>query len=147
MSLRRHIAALSTIPLVAVGVLALSPSTPAGAKTKITTVKAIETDFHIALSKKTFAPGTYLFEAENKSQTTHALEITGPGLKHAETKDIPPGKSAKLKVTFKKGKYDIFCPIPGHKMLGMNVNLVVATGKGASTTSATSKPSSGGYGY
>lgn len=147
MSLRRYIATLSTIPLVTVGVLALSPSTPAGAKTKITTVKAVETDFHIALSKKTFAPGTYIFEAENKAQTTHALEITGPGLKHAETKDISPGKSAKLKVTFKKGKYDIFCPIPGHKMLGMNVNLVVATGKAATSTSATSKPSSGGYGY
>ncbi len=50
-------------------------------------------------------------------------------------------------MTFKKGAYDIFCPIPGHKMLGMNVNIVVG---GAATTSSggtTTTSHSGGYGY
>ena len=42
------------------------------------------------------------------------------------TKDIQPGQSAKLTVTFKKGAYDIYCPIPGHKALGMNVNITSA---------------------
>ena len=41
------------------------------------------------------------------------------------TKDIDPGQSATLAVTLKKGAYDIFCPIPGHKALGMNVNISV----------------------
>jgi uncharacterized cupredoxin-like copper-binding protein len=122
---------------------------PAGASTKTTTVKAVETDFHIALSKSSFSPGTYVFVAQNKGQTTHALEITGPGLKHAETKDISPGQSTQLKVTFKKGNYDVFCPVPGHKMLGMNVNLTVKSGGGTSTASKTSSSGggSGGYGY
>ena len=56
---------------------------------------------------------------------THALEITGPGLKNPSTKNLSPGQSAKLTVTFKKGAYDIFCPVPGHKALGMNVNITV----------------------
>ncbi len=56
---------------------------PAGASSQPTTVKAVETDFHIAFSKKTFAPGKYTFEAINKGHTTHALQITGPGLKNA----------------------------------------------------------------
>src|SRR5580693_6136366 len=49
---------------------------PASAATKVTTVKAVETDFHIALSKKSFKPGKYTFVAQNKGQTTHALMIT-----------------------------------------------------------------------
>ena len=49
--------------------------------------------------------------------------ITGPGIKMSMTKDIDPGQSATLAVTLKKGAYDIFCPIPGHKALGMNVNI------------------------
>jgi uncharacterized cupredoxin-like copper-binding protein len=101
------------------------PATAASAATSTTKVKAVETDFHIALSKSTFKPGKYVFDAENKGHTTHALMITGPGIKMSMTKDIDPGQSATLAVTLKKGAYDIFCPIPGHKALGMNVNISV----------------------
>ena len=87
--------------------------------------------------------------AQNKGQVTHSLEITGPGLSDAKAKNISPGHATKLTVTFKKGAYDIFCPIPGHKMMGMNVNIVVG---GAATTSSggggtTTTSHSGGYGY
>jgi uncharacterized cupredoxin-like copper-binding protein len=115
-------AAGATAGAIALGTLGTAP---VGATSRSTTVNAIETEFHIALSKKTFTPGTYTFDAINKGHVTHALQITGPGLKNAVTKDLSPGQSAKLTVTFKKGPYDIFCPIPGHKMLGMNVNIVV----------------------
>jgi uncharacterized cupredoxin-like copper-binding protein len=142
----------ATAGILAVGAVAAAP---AGASSQGTTVKAVETEFHIALSKKTFTPGKYTFEAINKGHTTHALEITGSGLKHAVTKDLSPGQSAKLTVTFKKGPYDIFCPIPGHKALGMNVNVVVvssgakssSTSSKGSTTTSSKGSSSGGYGY
>ncbi len=104
---------------------------PAAASSKPPLVKAIETDFHIALSKHSFTPGRYTFETENKGHVTHSLEITGPGLKRPHTKNLAPGQNAKLTVTFKSGTYDIFCPIPGHKALGMNVNLKV---RSAATT-------------
>jgi uncharacterized cupredoxin-like copper-binding protein len=134
----------ATTAIVGLGALAA----PAGASAKATTVKAVETDFHIALSKSSFSPGTYVFVAQNKGHTTHALEITGPGLKHAVTKDISPGQSTQLRVTLKKGTYDVFCPVPGHKMLGMNLNLSVKSGGGSSTTNTTAKSSSSsGYGY
>jgi uncharacterized cupredoxin-like copper-binding protein len=114
---------------------------PASATSKVTTVKAVETDFHVALSKTTFRPGKYTFLAQNKGRTTHALMISGPGIKMAMTHDIQPGQSTKLTVTLKKGAYDIDCPIPGHKALGMNVNIDVGavtapkknTGGGSST--------------
>jgi uncharacterized cupredoxin-like copper-binding protein len=113
---------------------------PASASTSTTTVKATETDFHIALSKTSFKSGKYVFDAVNKGQTTHALMITGPGIKMAMTKDIAPGQSATLAVTLKKGAYDIDCPIPGHKALGMNVNITV----GGATTTSSGSSSSGG---
>ena len=86
---------------------------------------------------KKFSPGAYTFVAQNKGQTTHALMVTGPGIKMAMTQDISPGQSAKLTVTLKKGAYDIDCPIPGHKQLGMNVNITV----GGASTSAKTKSS------
>jgi len=137
-------ATLGTLGVVGMVVAPL----PAGAKTsKPTAVKATETDFHIALSKSSYSPGKYTFTAVNKGQTTHALEITGPGVKNAVTKEISPGGSAKLTVTFKKGTYDVFCPVPGHKMLGMNVNLTVGSASAATTSGSTAAKSSGGYGY
>jgi plastocyanin len=136
--------ALLLLPLTAAGTLTIA--TPAGAA-KTTTVTAVETEFHIKLSKTSFKPGSYTFVAKNKGTITHALEITGPGLHNATTKDLSPGQSAKLKVTFKSGKYDIFCPVPGHKAMGMNVNVVVTSSGGKATTTGTTKSSSGGYGY
>jgi uncharacterized cupredoxin-like copper-binding protein len=151
MSLRRKVATLGLLPLSALGMTVLTSGAPAGASTKAITVKAIETNFHIALSVKHFKPGTYIFLTENKGQSTHALEITGPGLHDATTKLLSPGQNAKLKVTFKSGKYDVFCPVPGHKALGMNVNLVINSSGGSSSgggsTTATTKAASGGYGY
>jgi uncharacterized cupredoxin-like copper-binding protein len=122
---------------------------PASASTSATAVKATETDFHIALSKSSFKTGKYVFDAVNKGHTTHALMITGPGIKMAMTKDIQPGQSATLAVTLKKGTYDVFCPIPGHKALGMNLNINVggaATAASKSSGSGTSGGSTAGSG-
>jgi hypothetical protein len=52
-----------------------------------------------------------------------------------------------LRVVLKAGKYDVFCPVPGHKMLGMNVNIVVSGNHGSSGGSTTkSTTASGGSG-
>jgi uncharacterized cupredoxin-like copper-binding protein len=150
MRLHRRSPLLALLPLAALATVAVPGALagPAGASTKTVTVKAVETEFHIALSKKSFSPGKYTFVATNKGKDTHALEITGPGLKSPATPDINPGQSAKLTVTLKKGKYDVFCPVPGHKMLGMNVNLTVAAGGGTSSSSSgSSSAGSGGAGF
>jgi plastocyanin len=147
MSFRTKATKAAIIPVAALGILSIGTTGPAGASSKVTTVTAKETEFHIALSVKTFSPGKYVFVAENKGTITHALEITGPGLKNATTADLAPGKSAKLKVTLKKGKYDVFCPVPGHKAMGMNANISVGSAGTKLTSTATTKASSGGYGY
>jgi uncharacterized cupredoxin-like copper-binding protein len=155
-AIRRAVSRVASLPLAALAAASVATvaatvlsAAPASASTSTTSVKAIETDFHIALSKTSFKAGHYVFDAVNKGQTTHALMITGPGIKMAMTKDIQPGQSATLAVTLKKGAYDIFCPIPGHKALGMNVNINVggvatAGGSTAKTSGSGSSGSSGG---
>jgi plastocyanin len=132
-----QLAVTSAAALSLCGAATLAASAPAGASAKTTTVTAVETDFHIALSKKSFSPGAYIFIVKNKGQTTHALTITGPGVKNASTPNFLPGKSEKLKVTLKRGRYDFFCPVPGHKALGMNLNVTVGAGTSANTSGTT----------
>src|SRR5476649_2771401 len=64
------LALIPLMPLAALGTVAFTNGGPAGASTAIK-VKAIETDFHIALSQKTFKAGTYTFVTVNKGKTTH----------------------------------------------------------------------------
>ena len=139
----RYAASASLVALAATAGATVVSAAPASAAS-VTTVKAVETDFHIALSQKTFKAGKYTFVAQNKGQTTHALMISGPGIKMAMTQDISPGQSAKLTVTLKKGAYDIDCPIPGHKALGMNVNVTVGSGGSGSGSTTSSKNSGSG---
>jgi len=79
----------------------------------------------------------------------HALEVEGNGVEE-KTSTISPGSSAKLTVNLSKnGTYEVYCPIDGHRSLGMEAKLVVgsasAGGGGGTTTNGTT--SSGGYGY
>jgi uncharacterized cupredoxin-like copper-binding protein len=147
-STRNAVSRVASLPLAALAAASgatlaatVLSAAPASASTGATSIKAVETDFHIALSKSSFKAGKYVFDAVNKGHTTHALMITGPGIKMAMTKDIQPGQSATLAVTLKKGAYDIDCPIPGHKALGMNVNITVG---GGGTTKSSGSGSSGG---
>jgi plastocyanin len=90
-------------------------------------VTATETEFHIALSTMTFHPGTYKFVAVDKGSASHNLVISGPGVNQAKTADlISPGESESVTVTLQKGTYDIYCGVPGHKAMGMDVHITVS---------------------
>jgi uncharacterized cupredoxin-like copper-binding protein len=97
-----------------------------GSASGTTVVKATETEFHIALSQKTFSPGTYKFVATDKGQLQHNLVINGPGVNQMKTPGLlSPGQSGSVTVTLAKGTYDIFCGVPGHKAQGMDVHVTV----------------------
>jgi uncharacterized cupredoxin-like copper-binding protein len=101
----------------------------AGAVVK--TVEVKETEFKLDPAKITLnKPGTYTFKAVNSGSTTHALEIEGKGVEE-ETEDIDPGQSAELKVSLKAGKYEIYCPVDGHKEQGMEGTVTVTQGSGS----------------
>ena len=83
-----------------------------------TVVKAVETDFHIASSKNSFGPGKYAFVAQNKGQTTHALEITGPGLQAWPPRRTSAGPEREAHGDLQEGRLRRLLPVPGHKAAG-----------------------------
>ncbi|MGH8834950.1 MAG: plastocyanin/azurin family copper-binding protein [Actinomycetes bacterium] len=91
-----------------------------------TVVTVTETEYALQLSQDTFTPGTYTFVAENAGNTTHALEIEGPGIEEQETDTLSPGDSGQLTVDLQAGTYELYCPVGGHRGLGMETEITVA---------------------
>src|SRR5205807_8794588 len=116
------------------------------------TIPVKESECKLTPSSCTVAkPGTVTFEATNAGTIGHALEVEGNGVEE-KTSTISPGSSAKLTVDLSKnGTYEVYCPIDGHRTMGMEAKLVVgggsAGGGGTTTNQTTSTKSSGGYGY
>ncbi len=70
--------------------------------------------------------GVYTFNAINDGTISHALELTGNGIdRHTTDLAFGPGHSEGLSVTLKPGTYQFFCPIDGHRGLGVLGTLVV----------------------
>ena len=82
-------------------------------------------DYSLTLSTNTFSPGQYTFQLSNAGGTTHGLEIDGPGVEDQKADEIAPGGSSSLTVTLQKGKYELYCPVPGHRQLGMETDITV----------------------
>jgi plastocyanin len=89
-----------------------------------TTVTVTETEYKLTFSSTSFHPGPYTFLAVNRGKIIHALAISGPGVQKS-TGTLQPGQSARLTVTLQAGRYDLYCPVPGHKGLGMNQEITV----------------------
>jgi plastocyanin len=107
------------------------PPPPPPATADGASVTAELAEFTISLSESTFEPGSYTFSVENVGGVDHALEIEGPA-GEMETELIAPGESAELAVTLEDGSYELYCPVPGHREQGMELELAVGEG-GVST--------------
>ena len=108
-------------------------------------IDVTEKDFSITVAGgATVKPGTYTFVVVNKGPSSHDLSINGPGVADKATPISGPGTQT-LTVTLKKGTYDLFCSVPGHKALGMDTKLTVGSGgSGTAAASTTTSTSSGG---
>jgi plastocyanin len=103
----------------------------------IKTVSVHETEYKlnpntISLRK----PGTYVFKGVNDGTITHGLGVEGNGVDQ-EISAVDPGNSGTLKVKLPKaGTYEIYCPVEGHKSLGMKGTITVGgSGAGGGGTS------------
>ena len=141
-----------------------------------TKVTVTEKEYSLQLSRTDLTAGTYTFVATNAGTVAHALAISGPGVSTKQIDSISPGSTANLTVTLQAGSYELWCPIDGHKALGMDTHVQVAgaagstggtgatpsasasrtgaatsataTSTGAKTSAtASSSSGSGGYGY
>jgi uncharacterized cupredoxin-like copper-binding protein len=104
----------------------------------IKTVSVHETEYKLSPNTISLTkPGTYVFKGVNDGTTAHALGVEGNGV-DSDISAIDPGSSGTLKVTLSKaGTYEIYCPIDGHKALGMKGTITVGgsgTGGGGTST-------------
>jgi uncharacterized cupredoxin-like copper-binding protein len=126
---------------------ALAPGRAVGSphRATATTITVTATEFKFKLSRKSAPVGTVIFKIVNKGKIQHDFKINGK-----KTALIKPGKSATLKVVFKKkGRYSYLCTVPGHAALGMKGVLAVGTTAPpptttAKTTTTTASPGPGG---
>lgn len=104
------------------------PAAPA-APAATTAVKPVPvavsgTEFKFTVSKRVLPRNKPIwFRFKNVGDEVHDLSFTRP---KAKTPFLTPGKSATLKVTFKKkGTYQAICTVGEHFLRGMKVNFVV----------------------
>ncbi len=70
-------------------------------------------------------PGPTTFKVTNTGKETHGFEIEGNGIEKEIKPMLKQGKSGSLRVDLKPGTYKVYCPVKGHKMLGMSLELTV----------------------
>jgi uncharacterized cupredoxin-like copper-binding protein len=111
---------ISAAALLAVLGIVAAPALGARTHAATTAVTVTATEFKFKLSKLSVPHGTVVFTVANKGKIPHDFKINGK-----KTSLIKPGKSAKLTVTFKAGKFKYLCTVPGHAALGMKGTLTV----------------------
>jgi uncharacterized cupredoxin-like copper-binding protein len=107
------------------------------------TIRVTATEFKFALSRKTVVPGTtVVFKVTNKGKIPHNFKIAGK-----KTPLIQPGKTATLKVVFrKKGRFGYLCTLAGHAANGMKGTFGVGVKITTTTVTTTGGTTTGGGG-
>jgi uncharacterized cupredoxin-like copper-binding protein len=108
------------IAVVFAALVVAVPVLAAPARTTATAVKVTASEFKFVLSTKTAKHGIVVFTVVNKGKLAHDFKIGGK-----KTAMLAPGKSGKLTVTLKAGKFPYICTVPGHAAAGMKGTFVV----------------------
>ncbi|HEY5597143.1 MAG TPA: hypothetical protein VIL47_07740 [Candidatus Bipolaricaulota bacterium] len=87
---------------------------------------------HVSLFEWGIAPsvlevpaGAVTFVVQNDGDVAHALHIGGAGVS-AQTEVFSSGQTRALQVDLAPGQYTLWCPVPGHRGLGMESPLAAS---------------------
>ncbi|HEX2085396.1 MAG TPA: plastocyanin/azurin family copper-binding protein [Solirubrobacteraceae bacterium] len=70
-------------------------------------------------------PGPTTIRSPNPSTTPHNIAVTGPGGVNEVGEVVTDGGVSEVKATLRRGEYDFFCTVEGHREAGMAGKLVV----------------------
>ena len=108
-----------------------------------TTVMVDEQEMTVTTSVKRVAPGKVTFIIRNSGSVVHELVVLRSSggaaslpVKHfkavedekatiGEAEDLEPGKSTRLTLNLRPGRYILLCNVVGHYQLGMRTSLLV----------------------
>jgi uncharacterized cupredoxin-like copper-binding protein len=138
--MRHRLIALSIVPvllaLTACGSSGSSSSTStstpgagSGAASGGSAVTVGESEFKLSPTDATVKAGKVTITIKNTGSVTHALtlEKAGPGGKDVASPTLQPGQTKTLTVSLKAGRIEWYCPIDGHKSMGMDGHLTVTS--------------------
>jgi uncharacterized cupredoxin-like copper-binding protein len=113
--------------LAGIAIVGPGPAVSASSQTKVVTpikISVVAREWSFTFSKNSVKAGsTVIFAVKNKGATAHDLVFTTLGKK---TPLLSPGKSATLRVVFKKkGRYAYICSVPRHAERGMADSFLV----------------------
>jgi uncharacterized cupredoxin-like copper-binding protein len=99
-----------------------SSGSAAGSSTTVS-----ESEFQLTPKNASIKAGKVTITIKNTGQVTlaRALEGAGPGGKDLKSSAVNPGQTTTLTATLKAGKIEWYCPIDGHKSMGMVGHLTV----------------------
>jgi hypothetical protein len=128
---------------VSLALLALLPVGTAGAAkrptkhARATSVNAVEVEWHVKLSRTSVPTGPVTFVARDAGKLAHQfivlrtnlaaaklpmkgaqVDLNRAGTVVGETRHIVPGKTVRLTLTLKPGRYVLLCNLPAHYKAG-----------------------------
>ena len=86
------------------------------------------TEFRFTLSRTTVKPGPAIVQLAIRGEDPHDLKLRKLGTARAQISSVPetlPGGVAEWRGTLKRGRYELYCSLPGHKRAGMRAVLTV----------------------
>jgi uncharacterized cupredoxin-like copper-binding protein len=88
------------------------------------TVDVTLTEYQIDMPT-TLQAGPTTFAVSNTGTVTHGFEVEGQGIEEELETELQPGDSGTLEVDLEPGAYTIYCPVNGHRGLGMELSVTV----------------------
>jgi len=88
------------------------------------TVEVKLTEYKIVMPAS-IAAGATTFKVTNAGKEVHSFEVEGNGIEKEIESKLKVGETKTLQVELKPGTYKVYCPVDGHKMLGMSLDLTV----------------------
>ena len=85
-------------------------------------------EFHFTLSRTTVKAGPAVVQLAIRGEDPHDLALRRLGAPAAQVSRVPetqPGAVAEWRGTLKRGRYELYCSLRGHKKAGMRTVLTV----------------------
>ena len=123
---RRTTTALAVLPAAALGALALAAGASGGAHAAATTTRHLSAasngDLKFTKSKLRAPRGRIVLVMKNpaSSGVSHGIAI-----KSRKGKIVDPGGTSRVSIRLRPGRYTYYCPVSGHRALGMKGRLTV----------------------
>jgi hypothetical protein len=126
--MRRNAVAIGLAIGTVIGLLAVAIGV-AGAQASAAPASRLFVDakeFSLILSRQTLKPGEARIQLYNSGEDAHDLRLERMGgTRVLRVRETSPGDVTELRALLRRGRWKLWCSLPGHAKAGMRATLVV----------------------